>query len=106
MCAGSVCWECVLTRWLHAGPCACRPPPLPPRSQDPPGSFRLSSQAAPFTRLTPVGIDTPTSHLPMPFAEEEYYMVEMQREYSKQLPSIERSPDVGGWHEHAPGFHM
>jgi hypothetical protein len=79
-----------------------QPPALPPANQDAPGSFRLSSQTAPFTRLSPAGIATPTSNLPMPFTEEEYYYVEMQREYSRQWPSVERSPD-GKW-RFRPGF--
>lgn len=56
--------------------------------QGPPGSFKVSNPHATNTRLTPIHIDTPKSKVPFPFNSEEYYAVEIERNYSKEWPSI------------------
>jgi hypothetical protein len=76
---------------------ASRMPPPPDEywSTDQPGEVRVRNRYATHARLAPAGIPSSPDG-------EEYYVVELQRDYSKEWPSIKTAPD--GSLAFRPGF--
>ena len=64
-----------------------------------PNDAFISTQVQNMRMLTlhsQVPVPSPSSTLPFPLTEEEYYRVDIQKTYSNLLPSMERGPD-GKW---------
>jgi len=79
-------------------------PDMPPPSywkKNPPGAFQIRNPHAQKMRLQPAGIPSPQQGF-LPLPTDEYYFTEVQRDYKKDWPSVERLPD--GRFSFRPGF--